>query len=195
MTTREKNKEKRRWEILYAGLDLFVNNGYSATKTSDIAKVVNMSEGLLFHYFSTKEKLYEELVQIGMDNSKEWLDESLSSPLDFFGQLTEQILFTLKEAPQKGKFFVLMAQALRSSSTPQGVLNILAAQENRYEQTVRLIEEGQRKGEIRSGDPKALAYAYWCSIQGMAEQIAISPQTPFPKAEWFVGIIEKPKGE
>ena len=66
METRKEQKEKRRQEILLAGLDLFVAKGYAATKITDIAKRANMSTGLLFHYFESKEKLYEELVTRGL---------------------------------------------------------------------------------------------------------------------------------
>ena len=49
METRKEQKEKRRQEILLAGLDLFVTKGYAATKITDIAKQAGMSTGLLFH--------------------------------------------------------------------------------------------------------------------------------------------------
>lgn len=195
MTIRDKQKEKRREEILLAGLELFVRNGYASTKTSDIAKAVNMSDGLLFHYFATKEKLYEELIQIGMGASQEWIDSSASSPLNFFTQVVEQVLFMLQKKPQSANFFVLMAQALRSNSTPQGVLRILEAQDGRYTKAVELIRQGQMTGEIRRGNPDALAYAFWCSIQGIAEQLAVSPQTPFPEADWIISILKNPEGE
>lgn len=55
MSTRDEQKEKRRKEILTAGLDLFIRKGYSATKIKDIAEHVGMSVGLLFHYFESKE--------------------------------------------------------------------------------------------------------------------------------------------
>ena len=35
----KKKKERRRQEILYAALELFVTKGYAATKITDIAKV------------------------------------------------------------------------------------------------------------------------------------------------------------
>lgn len=54
MGMREQQKEKRRKEILLAGLDLYIRRGYSATKIKDIADQVGMSTGLLFHYFETK---------------------------------------------------------------------------------------------------------------------------------------------
>ena len=58
MKTRKEHKEKRRQEIICAALELFVSKGYAATKVTDIAERVNMSTGLLFHYFESKEKLY-----------------------------------------------------------------------------------------------------------------------------------------
>ena len=51
MDTRKEKKERRRQEILYAALELFVTKGYAATKITDIAKSANMSRGLMFHYF------------------------------------------------------------------------------------------------------------------------------------------------
>ena len=66
MGIREEQREKRREEILAAGLDLFIRKGYVATKISDIAAQVGMSVGLLFHYFQSKENLYEELIKYGI---------------------------------------------------------------------------------------------------------------------------------
>lgn len=66
ITTRNEQKEKRRQEILNSGLDLFIHKGFTATKISDIAKKAKMSVGLLFHYFKSKEHLYEELIKFAM---------------------------------------------------------------------------------------------------------------------------------
>ena len=56
MDTRKEQKEKRRQDIIYAALELFVSQGYAATKVTDIAKKVNMSTGLMFHYFDSKKR-------------------------------------------------------------------------------------------------------------------------------------------
>ena len=143
MNTRDQQKEKRREEILLAGLDLFVKKGYAATKTSDIAKAVNMSDGLLFHYFATKESLYEELIRIGTESSQAWMETDERSPLNFFTDVTNQILDMIRVNPQGAEFFVLIAQALRSSTTPERITQILASQETRYAKTVELIRKGQ----------------------------------------------------
>ena len=68
--TRKEQKEARKWQIIRATLDLFVERGYYGTKTSQISKRADISEGLLFHYFPTKEILLEELINIGLEGMR-----------------------------------------------------------------------------------------------------------------------------
>jgi hypothetical protein len=52
-----------------------------------------------------------------------------------------------------------------------------------------LIQEGQQLGEIKEGNAQALSIALWCSIQGIAEEIAMNPNSPFPQADWIIDIL------
>lgn len=61
--------------------------------------------------------------------------------------------------------------------------------------TVSIIEKGQVNGTIREGNPLALAIAYWSSIKGIAEEIALHPDSPCPDSEWIVDIIRKKDGK
>ena len=96
---RKEQKEKRRKEILAVGLDLFVRKGYAATKTQDISRAVGMSEGLLFHYFESKEKLYEELINIGISGPRSVLSGIDGDPLEFFQTAAREILRYIKTEP------------------------------------------------------------------------------------------------
>ena len=84
MSTREEQKEQRRRLILMKALELFVKRGYSETKIGDIAKAANMSTGLMFHYFESKEQLYEELVKMGLHGTNTPQEMNFSSPLEYF---------------------------------------------------------------------------------------------------------------
>ena len=152
MGTRDEQREKRRQEILEMALDLFIRKGYAATKISDIAQNVGMSVGLLFHYFDSKEKLYEE--------------------------------------PFVAKMFVLMGQAFYNEAAPQGVKDLLQGLDI-YTPTSMLMKKGQANGTIREGDPYALGIAYWCAIQGIAEQLAMYPDSPCPESDWIVDMIRR----
>ena len=69
MTKRDEQKAQRRADILSVSLDLFVKRGYGSTKVTDIVNEANISMGLLFHYFGTKEQIYHELIIIGQQST------------------------------------------------------------------------------------------------------------------------------
>lgn len=189
MATRQEQKEQRRNDILEAALELFVQRGYSGTKIADIAQKAGMSTGLMFHYFENKEQLYIALVTLGLEGTRKALAFDEAHPLEFFKQAAEMILYGLTLSPLISKMFVLMARSV-DGDAPQAVRDIVA-QVNNIEQTVPLIEAGQRLGEIREGDPLALSGAFWCSLQGIAESFTAYPQMPCPDAEWIVDILRK----
>lgn len=190
MGKREDQKNKRRYDILLAGLELFVKKGFSATKVTDIAEEANMSVGLLFHYFDSKEKLYEELIRSGLAGTKNVMNVISENPLDFFRDTARTILNYLKEDPSTSKMFVLMAQASLNDSAPQ-VVKDLVSQVDNITTSIPMIEEGQRLGLIREGNPMSLSMAFWCSLQGIAEEIAYNPDIPYPEADWIVDILRK----
>ncbi|WP_299291744.1 TetR/AcrR family transcriptional regulator [uncultured Mucilaginibacter sp.] len=51
--------------ILSCGLQLFAKNGYNATSTSQIAKAAEVSEGLIFRHFKSKEGLLHAILKEG----------------------------------------------------------------------------------------------------------------------------------
>jgi AcrR family transcriptional regulator len=187
MKKREEQKAERKQAILEAALDLFVKRGYNATKITDIAAEVNMSVGLLFHYFESKEKLYEELVRIGLGGTQSIMELDIKNPIEFFEQAAGHIFSYMKD-PYVAKMFVLMGQATMNDAAPQAVKD-LVSQVKSIEASVPLIEAGQKMGVIREGNPHALATAFWCCIQGVAENLAVYPETPYPEADWVVDII------
>ncbi len=188
MGIREEQKEQRRMEILNAGLELFVIKGYMETKISDIAKKVSMSTGLLFHYFESKEKLYMELVLMGLEGTKYPTQQIYESAILYFEQFTEQLFTMMKVQPYIAKVFVLMAQAQRSEGTPKEIREI-ALQVDTIERFIPIVERGQREGSIRAGDARTLSIAFWCSIQGIAELYAMQPDMTLPEPGWIVDIV------
>lgn len=190
MPSRAEQKEKRRQEILEAGLDLFIRKGYAATKITDIANQVGMSTGLLFHYFESKEKLYEALIRIGVLGPQSVMPYPTEESIIFFEQVAGQILYVIKSEPFVAKMFVLMSQAMYNETTSPDIQELLT-QTDTITPSIPLIEAGQRSGCIRPGNPKALSILFWRTIQGIAEEIAIHPDAPCPEAEWIVDILRR----
>ena len=188
MGIRDEQREKRRHEIFEAALELFIRKGYTATKISDIAKSVGMSVGLLFHYFESKEKLYENLIQYGISGPMKVMAPSNKEPVKFFEDTAEQIFKYMHEQPFIAKMFVLINQAFYNEAAPQSVKDLLKNFDI-YTPTAALIKKGQENGTIREGNPNALGIAYWCAIKGIAEQIAINPDLPCPESTWIIDMI------
>lgn len=190
METRKEQKERRRKEILYVALELFVTKGYAATKIADIAKQANMSTGLMFHYFESKEKLYEELIQMGLEGMSYPVNQKYDHAIDFFVHFTEELFAYMKRQPIMAKMFVLMAEAQRSEATPDYIKE-MARSVNVIKQFVPIIEWGQLEGTLKEGNPLTLSHTFWCSIQGIAEHYATNPDMELPEAAWVVDIVRK----
>ena len=63
---RERRKEARPGELLAAALDLFVEKGFAATRSEEVAQRAGVSKGTLFLYFPTKEDLFKAVVRESM---------------------------------------------------------------------------------------------------------------------------------
>lgn len=190
MNKREEQKQQRRLQILSCALDMIISRGYEATKIRDIAKELHISTGLFFNYFESKEKLYEELVKIGISGPQSVLQLNTEGvgPIELFEKMTGQIFAAIKLSSFAAKMFVLMIQARKFDSAPEGVKRLMT-QINVIKPLVPVILRGQELGEIREGDPVALLTAYWGAVQGVAVFYASEIGLPLPESEWLVDIL------
>ncbi len=116
--TRKEQKEARKVQIIQATLDLFVERGYYGTKTSQISRRAGISEGLLFHYFPTKEILLEELVNIGLEGMRMPMQVRAENGLDFFYQFTKLLILQTEKNPFIAKMFVFMGHVEWAEDIP-----------------------------------------------------------------------------
>lgn len=186
-------REQRIKKILSVSLDLFNRKGFDGTKTSDIAKAADMSDGLLFHYFENKEVLYLELIKNGCDGMDFFVSGVNDNPLLFLSNTVTDIFSSLKTNKTFAKMFVFMNNAQHMTEISNQA-NELLSQHEVIQQSIPLIENGQKMGQFKQGDPYALSVAFWCAIQGIAQELARTPDAPLPKVEWILDIV-KSKGE
>lgn len=127
------NHETYRQELLEKAFSLFAERGYAAVTMRDIAKELKVSTGTLYHYFPTKEALFQGLIssfserdslKAAEQHSKASLEQHLRNLVNFMeeqeGYFRQQIML-----------LVSVHQATSPSSKPQ---SHEAAQ--RYRQTV-----------------------------------------------------------
>ena len=87
---RQRRKEARPRELLDAALDLFVEKGFAATRSEEVAIRAGVSKGTLYLYYPSKEELLKEVIRHNMVNQ---IAEGTQIVREFEGSTSE--LFVL----------------------------------------------------------------------------------------------------
>ena len=98
--TRRQQKEERREQILDAALRVFAEKGFAGASIRDIAKEVGVTEGLLYHYFESKEQLLNACwrERTWRAHLERILTDGASLPLaDVLRELIRDFMQTLRE--------------------------------------------------------------------------------------------------
>jgi AcrR family transcriptional regulator len=89
---RERRKEARPRELLDAALALFVEKGFTATRSEEVAARAGVSKGTLFLYFQSKEDLFKAVIRENIGSLfPAWFEE-----LDTFeGSTAEMVKYAM----------------------------------------------------------------------------------------------------
>ena len=189
--SRFEQKLKRKAEIFEKALNLFLVKGYADTKIVDIAEMCDMSMGLMFRYYNSKEELYKELLEVAYEKYS-GLNRHLQPTGSVSETLKEMITFILGiigDNSTNAKLLMLAERSWRNEIIPSE-LEKSEARMNVIEGTYALILSGQKAGEIKAGNARCLTYALWGALIGLAEEIAYAPETICPNFDWFISIIK-----
>ncbi|MDO5534412.1 MAG: TetR/AcrR family transcriptional regulator [Propionibacteriaceae bacterium] len=190
MSTRAPDRET---QILRASLRLFLDKGFHGTSTREICRSVGISSGLFFHYFPTKQAVYEHLVGIACRQMVLDLDAADADPLAYLGRLLARFIGLLERDRRNAALFVFMAQVQRHPGISP-VVDALLDEHDLVRTTLPVFVEAQRRGHVRPGDPLALSTALWSAVQGLAEEVALHPEHPLPDAAWYLDLVRAPGG-
>ena len=157
---RERRKEARPGELLAAALELFVEKGYAATRSEEVARRAGVSKGTLFLYFSSKEELFKAVVRENLSGRfTEWnaeFDAYTGSTADMLRYAMRMWWERVGATPASGITKLMMSEA---SNFPE-----LATF---YQQEViepgralirRILQRGVDRGEFRPVDMELAIY-------------------------------------
>ncbi|MGV3727698.1 TetR/AcrR family transcriptional regulator [Hydrogenophaga sp.] len=163
---RARRKEARPGELLDAGLQLFVEKGFAATRVEEVAARAGVSKGTLFLYFPSKEDLFKAVVRENIAGRfPEW-NEELAQFSGNSAELVRYCLHTWWErvgmTPASGITKLVMSEA--------GMFPEIAAFyqkeviEPGHDLIRRVLQRGMDRGEFR---PLSLDYAVYSLIAPM----------------------------
>lgn len=173
----------RKERILDVATELFAKKGYEKVTTMELAASIGCSESSLFNIFPTKAAIYEEIFA-------EWqamLRRPRTQPIiQESAMLTLEHLFlsysvnTLNKNPLMRPYLEDAVYSVSTSGGKQRYLKELAeAPDFVKDQLVPIVQYGQEKGEIRSGDPQTLASIFWNLLAG-ANYLHTAMQKQYP---------------
>ena len=89
----QRRKEARPQELLDAALDLFVERGFAATRSEDVAARAGVSKGTLYLYYPSKEELLKEVIRHNVVNQ---IAEGVDIVRQFEGSSSELLAMMLR---------------------------------------------------------------------------------------------------
>jgi AcrR family transcriptional regulator len=169
---KEREKERRRQQIIVAAKRVFSEKGFNKATMEDIAKEAELSPGTLYLYFKNKEELYASLslrilqylhIRVTHVNKEAALspDQKLSALMD-----------AMYDVYDLDPLIIINMFHLQSSETLKNLSDSLLEEIKDLSQKsigaiARIFEEGIAKGIYLDRHPVALADIFWSMFSGV----------------------------
>lgn len=193
-TTNRDIRDSRRADILRAAAKLFARSGLSDTKIGDIAREAGLSHGLVYHYFPSKEAVFEAVVTEKREAA--WEDVTACEAEHGVEAAMHLLLRrTLDDARERPEVTVMITQALLTDCVPDKLRASLrrGARES-FDRTTAFFERGQAAGCVDATVPATqLAAAMFCLVRGIflanAQALRGHGWMPLPEPETILRLL------
>ena len=156
------NKTKRK--IFETSMKLFAEKGYDATSIEEITATVGVAKGTLYYHFSSKEEIFNFLVEEGIKLLQNSIDIKTSKLSNYIDKIKAIVLIEIKIVLKYEDIItILLSQFYGKEARNQ------KCQKHIYEYISKIeeiVKEGIEQGQIKQGDPKAISseiYVLICS--------------------------------
>lgn len=169
-------RDERQQAILAAARDLFSRQGYHGTSMPEIARAAEVSVGLIYHIFESKEELLADIVEDTHAVHLEVFDTcaDIADPLARFDAVVRGLYTTMDRS---SKLLIILYRDLSAVNRATRA-RILAYERETAERIAALIGEGQRASVFRRDIPDVALLA--TNIVGLGHQWAL-------KKTWLFG--------
>ena len=178
---RVQQAEQRRAQLIDATLALFSERGIEATRVSDIAEAAGVAQGLLYHYFDSKDELLAAI--IARHGPLPLLRELLATPPD---QPTRETLLQFATSihaliQERRPFVRLVVREIiwRPETLSMG----MAVREQALDMLARYLRSRVAAGELRPHDERVVG-------QMLASTVILVALAGLPVDPYLTGAID-----
>ena len=169
---KEREKERRRQQIIVAAKRIFSKKGLSKTTMEDIAKESELSPGTLYLYFKNKEELYASLslriLQFLSIRVSQVIKEHGEGPSEKLDRLIEAMYEVYEFDPMViiNMFHLQSSETLKNLS-PELLAEIKILSKKALGHIAGIFKEGIEQGVFIDRHPTALADIFWSLFSGV----------------------------
>ena len=150
------NKTKR--QIFETSMKLFAEKGYDATSIEEITSVVGVAKGTLYYHFSSKEEIFNFLIEEGMKLLKNSIAIKTAKSKTSIEKLKAVVLIQIKVIVKYEDLITILLSQIwgkepRNIRCKEYVFEYIKMIEG-------IVSEGIEKGEIIGTDPEMVASRY-----------------------------------
>jgi len=187
---KEREKERRRQQIIVAAKRVFSKKGFNKATMEDIAHEAELSPGTLYLYFKNKEELYASLslriLQYLIISLEHVHEEKAQEP----EQKLDALINAMFDVYEFDPLIIVNMFHLQSSETiknlsPKFIAEIKDLSRQSIGAMAEIFKEGIEKGVFIEKHPTALADIFWSMFSGVvlweAGKTAIDPNKDFLK--------------
>jgi len=169
-------REAQRAKILKSASKVFARKGKGATM-ADVAAEAEVSQGLAYRYFASKEVLFQALVEQALQTSPAGLQSFLEMPGTPGERLALLISHLVESRRERPELFQLLDQVQTAETTRNELRELIRGRGQAFLNVMRqLIIEGQATGEIATGDPAQLVTAIAACLEGLTRLALPDPE-------------------
>ena len=156
------NKTKRK--IFETSMKLFAEKGYDATSIEEITATVGVAKGTLYYHFSSKEEIFNFLIEEGIKLLQNSVDIKTAKHNNYIDKIKAIVLIQIKiVAKYENIITILLSQFWGTKERNKKCQDLIYQYIGKIE---KIVQEGIEKGEIKKGDTRAIAseiYGLICS--------------------------------
>ena len=158
---RQRLKDIRPQQLLDAALSLFVEKGFAATRSEEVATLAGVSKGTLYLYYPSKEELFKAVVR---QNMSQPIGEGGAIATGFDGNTSDLLILLfdswwdrVADSQAGGLHKIVLAEVRNFPEMAQFYTDEVILPAHRLFQSV--VQRGIDRGEFRAVNTSAVAHA------------------------------------
>lgn len=155
-------------KIRSAAIRLFARKGFAATSIDDIAQAAQLSKGMVYRHYETKEALFSSLLADAAEGTLEIIGHMRSSgdPREAIENIAAEIYEHMTDGSDFADLMMVMTQRLMSKDIPENDA-LVDLDVQAIKAGTDMIRRGQEMGMFGPGDPREMTVYFFSSIQGI----------------------------